>query len=593
MRVSGLCAAVAAVLVSLVGAPRSAEAASRKYGLSVFHFNVQYVAGGLVGFFSTPDPRIDKTAVEVEDAIIVQSFEPVLDLFLAHPTWGGDLEMQGYMLDVLGERHPGVLDKLRTLAVSGQVEVMSFHYGDQLFMAYPPEAWRRSQALVRETFERHGVPLGEAVFCQEGQAGLGMAEAMAEAGYETLVFPKNLFAYQRGDDVLPAPLYRLGAGRMLTSRGLTFEAGGDTVDTTFWFVDDGELFATGDYDPYIAEKFVKNPEAIAEHEAELQALEDAGYELTTISKYADAIEALAAPVDPPPLLDGTWQPGSTDGIFRWLGGAGLWGKDERDNDVRTLGAIAQRELLVAEVAAAEAGIDASAELGGGFRLLALGQVSDATGINPFRGEIEYGLAHFTEALRLAREVVRRAQESLGAASLSIDVGTAQVVSGEAPPEAGVVVEPPVALVITAGDRAVTETWRRLPSGESEVTLDFTAGDERSISVVFPGERADLVYTPGLAEGPVSVPRDGFVFEHFDLALSDGLIGLGGGGFVVKDQAYSHMAARIVPGSGEVLFHDETAPAGEPLRLRFRLVQGTLDQAARVARGLNVTPKVWR
>lgn len=584
---------VALLLAALALSPREAVAASRKYALSVFHFNVQYVAGGLVGFFSTPDPAVDKTAREVEDAIVVESFEPVLDLLLAHPTWGANLELQGYMLDVLAERHPGVLDKLRTLAVSSQVEVMSFHYGDQLFMAYPPGSWRHSQALTRATFEQHGIPLGKAVFCQEGQAGPGMAGAMEAAGYQTLVFPKNLFAYQHGDDLTPDPLYRFGAGRMLVSRGVSFEAAGDSVETTFWFVDDGELFATGDYDPYIAEKFRRNPEVLAEHEAELSALEAAGYEITTVSKYADAIAPLLTPAEPPPLLDGTWQPGSTDGIFRWLGGAGLWGKDERDNDVRTLGALAQRELLAAEVAAAEAGIDAQAELDGGFRLLALGQVSDASGINPFRGEIEYGLAHFTEALRLAREVIRRAKEALGADLVAIDVGRETVTPDEAAPDEGSPVAAPIALTVAHGDRALTETWVEKGPGDYQVTLAFTAGDERSISVSFPGEGDDIVYTPGLAEAPVTVSRAAFVWDHYELALSDGLIGLGGGRFVVKDQAYSHMAARLEQGSSAVLFHDDTAPAGEPLVLRFRVIEGTLEQAAVLAKGLNGTPKVWR
>lgn len=586
-----LIAAAAGLLASAVCLP--ARAADRNYALSVMHFNVQYVAGGLVGFFSTPDPAIDKTAIEVEDAIVVQSFEPVLDLFLAHPTWGSNIELQGYMLDVMAERHPGVLDKLRTLSTSGQIEVMSFHYGDSLFMAYPPADWQRSQALTRQTFEKHGVTLGKAVFCQEGQAGPGMAEAMAQTGYETLIFPKNLFSFLQGDAVEPAPLYQFGPGQMLTSRGLSFSAGGDNVSVNFWFVDDGELLATGDYDPYIVDKFKTSPEALAETEASLSDLEAAGYQITTVSKYVADIATLVTPVEPPPLLDGTWQPGSTDGIYRWLGGSGLWWKDERDNDVRTLGALAHRELLAAEVAAAAAGIDAAEDLDGAYRLLALGQVTDGTGINPFRGEIEYAIAHFTEILRIARAVLRRSKEALGASSLCIDTATATVAQNATPPPAASETTAPFEVLVESGDRTATQRWSLLGPGHYELEIQFSAGDERLLSARFPGTPGDIVYTPGLADQPVHVPREAFAFEHFDLALQDGLIGLGGGYYVIKDQGKVHVGARIETADPDVLFHDDTAPAGEETTWTFQIVEGDEAAAQAAARALNVTPELCR
>src|SRR4051794_14158691 len=77
------------VVCGVVDEP-SARADTQKFALAMMHFNVQYVAGGMVGFWPKPDPRLDKNAEEIEDQIIVESFEPVLDLFLAHPTWATD-----------------------------------------------------------------------------------------------------------------------------------------------------------------------------------------------------------------------------------------------------------------------------------------------------------------------------------------------------------------------------------------------------------------------------------------------------------------------------------------------------------------------
>lgn len=570
----------------------TAAQAQEKYALSVLHFNVQYVAGGLRGFFTTPDPTLDLSAGEVEDRIVRESFEPVLDMLIDHPTWGSNIELQGYMLDVMAARHPDVLDKLRALGKSGQVEVTSFHYSDQLFLAHAPEDWRRSAELNQATFAKHDIPLGKAVFCQEGQAGTGMAAAMAEHGYETLVFPKNLWSYQHGSGERE-PLYKLGDRKMITSQGVNFDDGATQITTDFWFVDDGELLATGDYDPYIAEKFFESPEAVAETVAKLEDLESQGWKITTVSQYVAEIEGKVPLADPPPLLDGTWQPDSTDGIARWLGGHGLWWADERDNDVRALASAAHRELLAAEVAAADAGVDAAAEIAAGFRLLALAEVSDASGINPFRGEIEYGMSHSTEALRIARDVLARAKDAKGGGALRIDTATGSVTADGGEGADPVPIDPPMSLVLDAGDREVSEEWLDLGGGVKEVRVHFGAGDERLVSVTFPGEPGDIVYTPGLTESPVHVPRDAFVFDHFYLALQDGLIGLGGGRWLIKDQAWIHAAARITPGSGDVEIGDTTMPAGEEATWVFRIVLGDEATAAAEAARLNVWPEVVR
>ncbi len=584
-------ASVLAAFAALSLGASPAAAATQKFALSVFHFNVQYVAGGLRGFFVTPDPELDLSADEVEDRIVVESFEPVLDLLAAHPTWGSNIEMQGYMLDVLAARHEGVLAKLRDLAKSGQIEVTSFHYSDQLFMAHAKEDWERSVNLNKTTFEKHDVPLSGAVFCQEGQAGAGMTAAMADHGYTTLVFPKNLFTFQHGPGAR-APLYDFGDVTMITSADVAYDDGANQIQTTFWFLDDGELFATAGFDPYIAEKFKKDPVAIAKHEGELEALEAQGFAITTAGKYVAAIKDTVPRAEPPPLLDGTWQPDSTDGISRWLGGHGLWWPDERDNDVRTLASIAHRELLVAETAAAAANLDVAEEIASAFRLLALGEVSDASGINPFRGEIEYGLAHDAEALRIARDVIVRAKETLGETEIQIDSakGTVTAPSSET---TSTTIDAPFDLSIDAGDRATDVTWTDLGDGVLEARVHFGIGDERLASVTFPGEKTDIVYTPGLTDTPVHVARDAFTFDHFHLALQDGLLGLAPDRFVVLDQAWIHVAARIRPDTGDVVFADTTMPAGEETTWIFRLVTGDEAKASEVARLLNLQPTVIR
>ncbi|HET6582658.1 MAG TPA: hypothetical protein VFG69_04410, partial [Nannocystaceae bacterium] len=451
-----------------------------RYALSMFHFNVQYVAGGLVGF---PAYRGELRPAEVEDRIVTESLAPVLELYAAHPTWGANIEMQAYLLDVLAARHPDVLDLLRDLALGGQIEVVSFHYSDQLFIAYPQVDWARSQALAQATFTAHDVPLGTSVFCQEGQSGAAMAERMAELDYRTMVWPKNLWFEQHGE-IVPAPLYRFGDVELVMgAAGAAYDDGQLAIETTWTFFDDGELLATADWNPYFPDMFHLDPASVAEYEAGLVALEDQGFVITTVRDYADAIRDRVVVADAPPLFDGTWQPGSTNGVAKWLGDRSIWylggPPADRDNHVRTLGYIAHRELVAAEAAAQAAGLDARAQLDAAWRLLALGQVTDASGINPYRGEVEYGLAHTAEVTRIARDVIEDAKLALGLDEPAIvDPEAGTLAAGDEDPFAGRPADAVVELEVVVDDpmRATSTTWERIADGHHRVAVAFGPGD---------------------------------------------------------------------------------------------------------------------
>ena len=581
-------AALARFAAFLALLPAAANASEHRYALSMMHFNVQYVAGGLVGSHLAKDPATAPDDREVEDGIVKQSFEPVLDLYLAHPTWGGDVEMQGYMLDVIAERHPDVLEKLRTLANAGRLEVVSFHYSDQLFVGHAKEDWERSAQLNQATFAKHGVPLGKAVFCQEGQSSEGMAAAMTSHGYRTLVWPKNLFSYQH-QGLQPKPLYQFGGARMLTSNGLTYTEGTETLNVTWTFVDDGELLATGGINPYIWDAFVVNPKAVADYEASVVALEQQGFQVITVSSYVDAISSWVTPAIPPPLLDGTWQPGSTDGTYRWMGKGGL---EERDGDVRSALALAHRELVLAETAAQGSGLDARARLDAGWRVLMLGEVSDATGVNPWRSEVEYGLAYAAEALRVARDVIDDAKAKAGASTVIIDSTTGTFTAGTEMAAARTDEDPPFALAID-GARGGVVTWQKATDGHHIATVTFSPTGSREASVRFPGSGDEIVYTPALADTPVHRKRADFTFDHFDLALHDGLIGLGGGRWVVKDQAFVHVGARVRIDATDVQFHEDTMSGDDTVTWVFHVLDADEATAVAFAGSLNLRPRAVR
>jgi hypothetical protein len=565
-------------------------AAQEKFALGLFHFNLQYVAGGMLGFWALPNAELDLESDAIEDLIVTESFSPVIDLYAKHPTWGVDIELQGYFLDVLAARHPQVLEKLRTLAKSGQIDVVSFHYSDQLFIGYPAESWKRSQALTQATFAKYDVPLSRTVFCQEGQAGEGLAGHMAELGYRTMVWPKNLWTYQHGDQ--PAqPLY--GFGDLFAVQGGRGASSAE-VELTWTFLDDGELLATGDLNPYFPDVFRHKPEAVKQYEDELLALESQGFAIVTVDQYVGAVKDKVPHPPMPPLLDGTWQPKSTTGVLRWLGGKGIW-PGERDNEVRSLGALAQRELSAAETAAKSAKLDARAELDAAWRLLFLGQVTDASGINPFRGEVEYGIAHCTEALRVAREVIRRAKSAAGESEVTIDPASGTMTPGATAELRGTTVDAPLELAIDAGDREVTTGWEEVEAGHHRVEITFGVGASTKARVSFPGTLEDELFTTRalVDDSLAKYRRSDFSFESFQLALPAGLISLGKQRFLIKDQARVHLAAKITRESGTIEILDETLPPDETATWVFHLFDGTPEQALALARSVNVTRRVSR
>lgn len=569
--------------------------AQERYALAMFHFNVQYVAGGMVGYWAVPHPEIDLDNDEIEDRIITESFAPIVDLFDRHPGWGVDLEMQGYMLDIIAERHPSLLEKLRGLAKAGNVNVLSFHYSDQLFIGYPQEDWIRSRALAEETFDKHDIPLSRSVFCQEGQASMGMASRMSENGYRTMIWPKNLWRYQHGD-FDAQPLYRFGDIFMVAgAQDVTYDDGTTAIDVRWTFFDDGELLATGDVAPYMPDIFLHNPEAVAEWEQQLVDLESQGYAIVSVDQYVEAVKDRVPLADPPPLLDGTWQPDSTDGVFRWMGNGGLWTDQERDNTVRTLGAVAHREMVAAEAMVAKAGIDRSEALASAWRLLFLGQVTDATGINPFRGEIQYGIGHFTEVLRIARDLIGEAKDAMASGSVVIDPASGAVEAGTERLYRGDAVDAPIALRIDGGTRVVEQRWERVADGHDRVSVTFGPGDGLDVRVTFPAPlRDEMVVTLALQDDtPVTFRRSDFVFEHFHFALPTGLIGLDESRFVIKDQAHVHVAAEVQRESGDITFVDETLGSDETAEWVFHLYTGTAQDAVALADRINAHRRLSR
>lgn len=602
---------ILAIVLGLVSSPALGQ---EKFSLSMFHFNVQYVAGGLQGFPSGEDdnPTFDLDDAQVQDRIVTESFEPVLDLFLAHPGWKVTLEMQAYMVEVMMERHPGVLSKLKQLIASGQAELVSFHYSDQMFLAYPRLDLERSHQIMDAVYAEAGITPSPVVFCQEGQFGVGMAPFAKEHGRGILVLPKNLFRYQHLSEYdSHPPLYELdGLDIVLGSK--SFQTAEVEVDWSFF--DDGELLATGGSDPYMGLNFKKSEAALAEYEQALLDKEAQGFRIATVSEYVAWAKQNSLRQDPlPPVLDGTWQPPSTNSMRRWLGGSGLVDMGyacERDNQVLTQNVRSRHWLAVAETLVAEAeardliaaGAFADA-LTACWKNMLLAEVTDATGINPFINEIEYGLAHSAAARECADAVIMAVAPGIGGPFLQIDTQSGQVAEvDDLPSQTTVPAEPFFSetdgFSIDAPGRTVETDWAGLlgQANIHRVTVSVSAPEasQRKLEVAFPLQLDGFYLTPGLLEDDAFFhPFSDFEFQEgmISLPAANGLVGLDTGLWLIKQTSTVHIAATFLMDS-KVRFIDDTLDPEGGASWSFWIFEGSKSDALELAGRLNLHPVAY-
>ncbi len=562
------------------------------YVLTLLHFNLQYCAGGLGDLYT--DWPTDNDSIE--DQIIDQSFSPVLDLLDRHPTWTFDIELQAYMIEVLAARRPDVLDHLRTLEGTGQVELISFHYSDQLWTAYPWQDEEKSLELTRQVFDDNGLTLADVVWTQEGQFGQGELERMPsygpDGGYHIAVMPHNLAEYTWGHSA-DSTLYSYEGG----SGPVTVIPGGQSyADANFsvsWsFLDDGELYATNDMDPYLGPAFLYNATTTAAREADLAAQEAAGAQIIGVHDYVAAVSGLVTPTPLPPVIDGTWQPDDTTNMWRWMGGSGLWGSTEEDDGVLTGNVLAGRQVRAAEAA----GGDATA-IEEAWKTLLLGEVSDATGWNPYETEVQYAEDHAKGARGHAQDSLVNADGCRLAGSVfTVDLGTVGLPDGFLG-DTTTTTQP--LFDITASSRAAAPVWRTSLTSvaiqEYEVDVSFFSGDA-PLSVTFPWDGASFVTAPALLESPVQSDPTSTV-DPFGVALPSGLLRLSDRTWLLQDTAATHLAAVLSRSAGTATFTLENQPSA--VQWVYRVVHGdstTTDDQVRdaadadaVAR--NLSPRV--
>jgi hypothetical protein len=560
------------------------------YCLSLYHFNIQYVPGGLKGYFKTifniDLPEAELNQEEIEERIVKESFEPILDIYLQNPSWGADIELQGYMIEVMKNRFPEVLSKLKVLVDRNQIDLISIHYSDQLFLAYPLEDMEWSLKINDEIIKSSGLKISPVIFAQEGQTGEGLFRFLKNYGYRILVVPVGLFEFLHSNKSVK-PLYSIEDGYAVIG-GKDIDDGNIKVKWTFF--DDGELAATGGANPYFGTKFKKNENAIKEMISKLKSLEGDGCKISKISTFVEEITRTYSPERLPPLIDGTWHPERSMNMFRWMGGKGEFANKvhEKDNKVLTNNYKVSLLVRAAEILMNEKSrFDLSSKLEDAKKEILLAEVSDSTGWNPWTNEINYSLEKAEKAQKLAQEIISEIGEppyiSLKEKRSLNSYKGLKTREGKFP----------IPYTIWAEGYSYEtkeEKFENIDAWRIEIRFfpdKETGNGFGSVKITFPLFEKIIEYSPSLLREVASYNGNDFSFKRIGLALYNGLVGLGNGYYIIKDINTTHLAGIIDFENKTLEFIDET---GENIEyFAFILFRGNKEEALSLAEEINSYP----
>lgn len=564
------------VLLFLVFAsPSFSKRESHKFALALYHFNLQYVAGA---------------GERSENAIIKETLGPLIDFYLKHPNWGGDIEMQGMMIEAVAERFPKIFQGLKTIVNRQQVDLVSFHYSDQLFLAYPRHDLLWSEQLQKALFKRLDILRSPTVFTQEGQFGQGMLHFMRKHGMRIAILPGNLFSFLYPE--APFYPYYQHSGVYVVSKGGTYRQNNLEITLHWSYLDDAELLPTGGVNPYFRSSFRYKKDAMDKYEQKLRHLEEEGYKIVTVREYVQNLKALGIKPKPlPPIIDGTWQPKDTDNLFQWMGKRGIY--NEMDMEILSKNYANRVFLLAAEKMVA---LDKQDEgelkkkIAEAWRHQLLAQVSDATGWNPFPVEMKYSISEREKAREIALAIIEQVRQKKKLKTIILDTETGKLLSRK-PEEKGEEIACPIQIEVEATVQRKSVVCERRGESRTDLTITLDNGKEAiaGLLVRLPREGKTLRYSPALLDDQiVSIPLSAFGFEKATIPLANGLIGIGGKRYLIVHNTQNHLGCRVYRTKPVIEFQEQSS-LPSPVTLRFSLVQGPDKKALHYARKINLFP----
>ncbi len=508
-------------------------AGHQKYTMALYHFNVQYVPG----------------STAIENRVIEESFYPLLKMYQRHSTWRCNIELSGYMLELLHQRYPHILDFLKFLVSEGKIELIVSHYSEQFLVAYPRTDMAKSIEISDSLLDSLDLVRSGLFFAQESQWTPGYAELLNAYDYDTVVVSSDPFYnYLHQRMKITSPLYFLEDN---STQSLSADERQVNVllFTKPKLINDIEFRWSWAYDGEFANTYAYNNDfrydssRAQAHENKLEKYEAEGYYFAFISEIVSLLNEMTDPERIPKIPEATWDMKKCKGVWRWMGDN--IADYEDDAFVRAYTYQARQEALVAEVLlekTREKGIDVSDEeqtLLNIWKQILLAEVSDSTGWFPWEIEVKESIKLTDSALILLDNVIAELKMKLGYQDSLLKVdpskNTISKVSSISSPEP--TSTPNLNMKIKGGPYQINYT-----KGEFGVTINIKMflEEKSTVEIRFPAENS-IMYSPSLAENTLITLNPSDIHENPYLPLSNGLVIINGSKAIIKHCAERHMA----------------------------------------------------
>jgi len=551
----------------------------QKYTMALYHFNVQYVPG----------------STAIENRVIEESFYPLLKMYQRHSTWRCNIELSGYMLELLHQRYPQILDLLKFLMSEGKIELIVSHYSEQFLVAYPRIDMVKSIEISDALLDSLDLVRSGLFFAQESQWTPGYAGLLNSYDYDTVVVASDPWYYYLHHRMkIRSPLYFLEDN---STQSLSADARQLNVllFTKPKFINDIEFRWSWAYDGEFANTYAYNNDFRYDssreqaHEKKLKKFEAEGCYFAFISEVVTMLNEMTAPERIPKIPEATWDMKKCKGVWRWMGNN--IADYEDDAFVRAYTYQARQEALVAETLlkkTSEKGIDISDEeqtLLNIWKQILLAEVSDSTGWFPWEIEVKESIKLIDSALTLLDNVIAELKVKLGYQDSLLKVdpskNTISKVSSIISPEP--TSAPNLNIKIKGGPYQINYT-----KGEFGVTINIKMflEEKSTVEIKFPAENS-IMYSPSLAENTLITLNPSDIHENPYLPLSNGLVIINGSKAIIKHCAERHMAMQW--NRDKYIVFKETAVSGN-LTYSFTFVEDIFYfNFIYIANSINVYP----
>lgn len=506
----------------------------QRYTMALYHFNVQYVPG----------------STAIENRIIEESFYPLLKMYQRHDKWRCNIELSGYMLEILHQRYPQVLAFLKYLVSEGKIELIVSNYSQQLLVAYPQTDMAKSIEISDEILNSLGLVRSGVFFAQESQWTPGYAGLLNAYDYNTVVVASDpWYHYLHSRMKTPSPLFFLEDNstqsfsankRQVNVLLLTKPGNIEGVEFRWAWAYDGEFANTYAYN----NDFRYSSSRAQTHEKKLKRFEAEGDHYVFISEFVAMLHEMNVEREKiPKIPEATWDMKKCNGVWRWMGDN--IASYEDDAFVRAYTYRARQKALVTETLielARSKGIDISGEeqiLLNIWKQILLAEVSDSTGWFPWEIEVKESIHLTDSALKLMDDVIAELKMKLGYQNTLLKVdpfkNTISKVSSIKEPKPASA--PNLNIEVKGGPYLIDYTI-----GEFGVTITINMFLEKksTVEIKFPAENS-IMYSPSLAENTLITFNPSDIHENPYLPLSNGLVIINGSKAIIKHCAERHMA----------------------------------------------------